>query len=346
VGSTLGEATTRQEKSSNGEIRVSVGTAIALGLLEGKLDVKPTTAYLMTHRPGKCEANCAFCPQARSSNGKAELLSRVSWPLFSTSSVIEQIGLMVESGNVKRVCIQALNYPQVFDEICAFVRVLKNRVSVQVSVTCQPEKGHSMWLLAQGGVDRIGIAVDAATEGVFKTVKGEGVGGPYEWNREFLLLRTAVGVFGEGNVSTHLIVGLGETEKECSEMLQSCVDISVTPGLFAFTPVNGTALSGRQQPTVEVYRRVQLARYLIVNSFARFQDMAFDEYGKILDFGVGKNVLSDVVRTGRPFQTSGCKDCNRPFYNEKPGGPLFNFPRELSAQEITEIESQLESWLL
>ena len=37
-------------------IRVSVGSAIILGLLEGKLDAEPTTTYLMTHKTGKCTA--------------------------------------------------------------------------------------------------------------------------------------------------------------------------------------------------------------------------------------------------------------------------------------------------
>jgi len=61
-------------------IHVSVGSAIVLGLLEGKLDDEPTTTYLMTYKTGKCTANCGFCPQARNSLSKAELLSRISWP--------------------------------------------------------------------------------------------------------------------------------------------------------------------------------------------------------------------------------------------------------------------------
>ncbi len=48
-------------------IRVSLGTAMVLGLLDGKLDAEPTTAYLMTYKLGKCTANCGFCPQAKTS---------------------------------------------------------------------------------------------------------------------------------------------------------------------------------------------------------------------------------------------------------------------------------------
>jgi len=324
------------------QIRVSTGSAIVLGLLEGKLDAEPTTAYLMTYKAGKCAANCGFCPQAQGSQSKAELLSRVSWPPFSVGSVIGQIANAVNSGKIRRVCIQALNYPKVFGDLCAFVETLKKQVQVPVSVSCQPLNSENMWNLSKAGADRIGIAIDTATEKLFNQIKGEAAGGPYDWQKEFVLLRTAVGVFGEGNVSTHLIVGLGETEKEAVQMLQRCVDMGVLPGLFTFTPVRGTALAEKMQPQLEVYRRVQLARYLIVNALGRFEDMAFDSDEQIVDFGVGKDVLARALEAGKPFLTAGCADCNRPFYNEKPSGPIYNYPRSLTAQEIAETKKQLQ----
>ena len=155
-------------------------------------------------------------------------------------------------------------------------------------------------------------------------------------------MRMAVGVFGEGNVSTHLIIGLGETEKEAANTIQTCVDLGILPALFAFTPVHGTALAGNPQPKLEAYRRMQLARYLIVNALARSEDMNFDEAGQLLDFGVGTEALTQIVEGGLPFLTSGCADCNRPFYNEKPSGPIYNYPRNLAAQEIANVKRQLE----
>jgi biotin synthase len=157
-----------------------------------------------------------------------------------------------------------------------------------------------------------------------------------------MLLRTAIGVFGEGNVSTHLIIGLGETEKEALCLIQDCVDLGVLPALFAFTPVKGTAMAECSRPTLEKYRRVQLARYVIVNELARFEDMSFNEEGELVGFGLGKDTLNRLVETGFPFLTSGCQNCNRPFYNEKPGGPLFNYPRNLTVREMAAIRQQLQ----
>jgi biotin synthase len=324
------------------QIRVSVGTAIVLGLLEGKLDAEPTTAYLMTHHAGKCIANCGFCPQAKNSQSKAELLSRVSWPAFSTQTVLEHLGNAAASGRIRRVCIQALNYPEVFEEVCSFVTALKRHISVSVSVSCQPLNSPNMWSLSRAGVDRIGIALDAATPKLFDKVKGKSAGGPYRWEEEFVLLRMALGVFGEGNVSTHLIVGLGETEREAVKFLQQLVDMGVLPGLFTFTPIRGTALADRAKPQLESYRRIQVARYLIVHGLARVDDMEFSTDGELLGFGVDTHLLLNLICTGKPFETAGCKDCNRPFYNEKPSGPIYNYPRNLTEQEILVIKKELK----
>jgi len=70
--------------------------------------------------------------------------------------------------------------------------------------------------------------------------------------------------------------------------------------------------------------------------------MAFGADGEIVDFGVDKDTLIHAVESGTPFLTSGCRDCNRPFYNEKPSGPIYNYPRNLNTEEIAAIKQQLK----
>jgi biotin synthase len=315
-------------------VRVSLGSAIVLGLLRGKLDAEPTTAYLMTYRKGKCDANCGFCPQARMSRGRSDLLSRVSWPAFDTKIVINGIERAVESGNIRRVCLQALNYPEVFKHLTALIKMVRQKTSVPISVSCQPTDNETIRQLAEAGAERIGIPVDAATPEVFDKVKGLSAGGPYRWERQFELLNYAVEVFGRGKVSTHLIVGLGETEREMVKTIQQCVDIGVLPALFAFTPISGALLENKPQPSIQSYRRIQTARYLIVNGVARYEKMHFDECDCLRDFGIDTKALFKIIQTGEPFRTSGCPNCNRPYYNEKPSGPIYNYPRPLKDEEI------------
>jgi biotin synthase-related radical SAM superfamily protein len=323
------------------QVRVSVGSAIVLGLLEGRLDAQPTTAYLMTYKTGKCTANCSFCPQAKTSLSKAELLSRITWPVFPTKSVLTEIENAVNNKRIRRVCIQALNYPNVFSHLVALVKAIKQHANVPISISCQPLNSKNMHRLAEAGTNRIGIALDAATEKLFTQIKGSVAGGPYNWENQFKQMQEAIKVFGKGNVTTHLIIGLGETEKEAVSIIQQSVNMNVLPALFAFTPIRGTALENNPQPKIETYRRIQLARHLILNGTAHYENMRFDADGQITDFNVKKETLKSIVETGEPFLTSGCPDCNRPFYNEKPSGPIYNYPRNLHPEEIATIKQQL-----
>jgi biotin synthase-related radical SAM superfamily protein len=323
-------------------VRISIGSAIAIGLLKGRLDAKPITTYLLICRKEKCSANCGFCPQARASKGRADRLSRVTWPAFASEKVIAGIEKTVTAGKMKRVCIQTLNYPEAFDEVLCLVKEIKQRVKAPVSVSCKPLNPEKMRVLADAGVNRISVALDAATENIFNKVKGREIGGPYIWEKQHEALKEAVKVFGEGNVSTHLIVGLGETEQELCQTIQWCVDSGIYPGLFAFTPIAGTALEGSSPPSLKSYHRIQVAHYILTHRKVRFENMGFDKDGKLENFGISKEMLMEYIETGKPFLTSGCPGCNRPYYNERPGGPLYNYPRQLRPEEIKEIKKTLD----
>ncbi len=322
-------------------VRVSTGSAIVLGLLRGKLDAKPTTAYLLMCRNEKCSANCGFCPQARNSKGRADRLSRVTWPAFPTKKIVDAIERNVKAGTIKRVCIQSLNYPEAFDDVLFLVKEISSRVAAPISVSCKPLSNQKMKKWVDAGVNRVSIALDAATEKIFGNVKGQNIGGPYHWEKQHEALKEAVHVFGEGSVSTHLIVGLGETEKELCQKIQWCVDSGVYPGLFAFTPIPGTALENRSPPSISSYRRSQVAHYILTHRKARFENMEFDKNGNLTSFGISKEMLLEDIDTGKPFLTSGCPGCNRPYYNESPGGPLYNYPRQLLPEEIEEAKKVL-----
>jgi len=324
------------------KIRVSIGSAVVLGLMRGKLDAEPTTVYLLTYQPGKCHANCGFCPQAKTSKSRIDMLSRVSWPLFPTEHVLCAIESITERDTIKRVCIQALNYPTVFKDVLNLAREIRSRLRVPISISCQPLNRRQMKKLVEVGVDRVSIALDAATKDLFDSVKGASAGGPYVWEEQCKALKEAVQMFGEGSVTTHLIAGLGENERDIIKTIQWCVDIGVYPSLFAFTPMPGTVLEKNPQPPLSYYRRLQIAHFLITSGKTRCENMKFSEDNRLIDFGVPKKVVQRVIGTGRPFLTSGCPGCNRPYYNERPGGPIYNYPRQPLPEEIVEIEKEIQ----
>jgi biotin synthase-related radical SAM superfamily protein len=256
--------------------------------------------------------------------------------------VITGIEDAVKTHQISRVCLQTLNDPTIFREILGLARAILSRVRVPISVSCQPLDRGEMQTLADVGIDRITIPLDVATEMLFEKIKGRLVGGPYVWETQLQALQTAVEIMGKGNVGTHLIVGLGETERDIIETIQWCVDNDVYPGLFAFTPIPGTFLEKRPQPPLASYRRIQVAHHLLTTQKTEYNKMHFRADGTIIDFGVSQSQLIQVIDRGSPFETSGCPGCNRPYYNEKPSGPIYNYPRPPLPEEITQIKRQLE----
>ena len=322
------------------KVRVSTGTAGLLGLDNIMLKVKPTTAYLMTHTEDGCVGNCTFCPQARESPSSKSRLSRVLWPTYPSAVVLEALGRAPDH-ELRRVCIQAVNYPGYFEDVYALLRGIGAVTDTPVSLDTCPLTGEQMRMLKEAGLDRIGIPLDAATPGLFDKVKGSEVKGPFSWDDHMEALRGAVEVFGRGRVMSNLIIGIGETEEEAANFIQELMDMGVQTGLFAFTPIRGTSLHGHPQPPLDSYRRVQVARHLITLRHARSEDMEFDDGGAIVGFGADPGVLAGVLEKGDAFCTSGCPGCNRPFYNERPSGPLFNYPRGLTSEEAAREAERL-----
>lgn len=320
------------EKMIPEKLRVSIGTAALLGLADCRLDVKPTTAYLMTYTEDRCIANCAFCPQSRGGSSKKSLLSRVLWPVFPTVKVMKRLRHL-NNKVLRRICIQVINYPNFIDDVLAILKSLKVVTELPVSLDTPPLERGVLERLRDAGINRIGIPLDAATPKIFDEVKGRLVGGPYSWEKHLNALSSAVEVFGIGRVMSNLIIGLGETEEEAVELIQRLKNMGVLTALFALTPIPGTLLADCSPPALNVYRRVQMARYLIMRGMAHFDEMEFEEDGRLLDFGVDSDKVKSDIWSGEAFQTSGCPGCNRPYYNERPSGPLYNYPRRLTLEE-------------
>ncbi|MHA1188510.1 MAG: radical SAM protein, partial [Candidatus Heimdallarchaeota archaeon] len=117
-------------------------------------------------------------------------------------------------------------------------------------------------------------------------MKGENRGVDFSWQDLDKTLQDAIDVFGNRFVSTHLIIGLDETEKEAIEFMQKFHNQKITIGLFAFTPVKGTDLEKKPQPKIDSYRRIQLARSLIISGKTSLSKMKFSNEGRIIDYGI------------------------------------------------------------
>ena len=320
------------------KIRVSVGSASVLGLGSiVKFKDPPTTCYIMTYKEGYCTANCGFCPQACSSKSSEEMLSRVSWPIFSFKDFLTKLKYLRSSKKFKRICIQTLNYPENFTDLIEIITQIRNNIDIPISVAIPPVSKDNLKELKLIGVQRVGIALDGTTPEIFDKIKGDGVNGPYKWDEHINKMIETLEIFSEGFVSTHLIIGLGETEKDVIERIEELHNLKILISLFAFTPIKGTKLEYENQPSLLSFRKLQLGRYLIVNKGKIFKEFTFNMKGNLVNININKTELKNIINDTDAFLTSGCPGCNRPYYTSKPSGPIYNYPRELSEKEKEEI---------
>ncbi len=311
-------------------LRLSIGSAVSLGLRIAKMAAQPTTLYTLLGET--CLGACHFCTQARHSQADRQLLSRVTWPEFELPTVLEKLQA---DEHIQRVCIQTLLYPNLLPDLLATVSQLKAVVDVPLSVCLNPVEKDRLLALRDAGVERIGVGLDCATEALFTRMKPG-----FSWQRAMQFVEETQQVFGCGSV--HLIAGLGETDAELLRAFQTFHDRGCTIALFAFTPVQGIRLN-LPPPPPERYHALQLARHLIVHNLVRVDEMRFTA-GRLTAIQVAPEVLERAIEAGMPFRTSGCPHCNRPMYNERPGGNMYNYPAPLTAAEKAAVRESLRRY--
>lgn len=304
-------------------IHVSIGTLGVLGLRPVRADATPTTAYLMT--PGRCAYNCTYCARAHAMPD-TDRLSRVTWPPWDEDEVFRRLHTAYETGRLHRACIQVVSHADGVRDALRYLAAIRCRSPVPVSVSLRTMDVADVDALLAAGADTVCLPIDIVDDRAFRDHRRGTLHGALR------ILESAARKY-PGRISTHIMVGMGETEQQVVDLLQRLHAMRVVVGLFAFTPIRGTPLERRRRPSIRTYRRIQVAHYLISHDID--WDFAYDANGEILRLD---GALPRV--DGSAFQTRGCPDCNRPFYNERPGGCIYNHPTPLSpAQFESEIAS-------
>jgi lipoyl synthase len=332
-------------------VRMSLAAAMTLGFKQG-LFYRNARLYcinLLLTYPGGCSARCAYCGLSARRPGQYGQKSfiRVTWPAYTVNDIIAAVRRRPKQ--VKRICISMITHQRAVQDTLTLCTRLRAAFDVPVSLLVSPTLVTPADLLdfKAAGADRIGVAVDLATPALFDRYRGAGVGGPHRWDTYWECLKNAAGIFGDGRIGPHLMVGMGETEQQMCAAIQRARDIGGRTHLFSFFPEAQSALAQHPQPPMEQYRRVQLARYLIDNGLARSDRMTYDGQGKIVDFGCPDTQLDAAIGSGEPFRTSGCEGydgqvaCNRPYANSRPGPDIRNYPFKPEEGDIRRIRRQM-----
>ena len=305
------------------KIRVSYGTAIVLGLVTARQDVAPTTAYLLYDNG--CIGRCSFCSRANG-NQKSEKLSRVVWPEYEFEKVLER--LTVEPRPFRRICLQTGYNPANTETIKSLAKRLITS-GISTSMTLSPSQTSLAQDMLAMGLDHVGIGLDAASEESYREHKRK------DWQHDWPALQQLLRLAG-GRIEVHLIFGLGDSEETFAGRIHAIVAAGGKVSLFALTPINtGSA------PDLGAYRRIQAFRFLCENRRISLNGCSFVE-GRLTGFGLSGEALKEALGSGDAFRTSGCGDCNRPYYNERPGQVFFNYPRALSASEFSQAVAAMQ----
>ncbi len=288
-------------------LRASIGTLASLGLLEIRMTEKPNVAYLLQYSPDGCKAGCAYCLQSRRLfNIKGgEYLGRIQWPIIDLD-VLARSWRSVFS----RICFQTVVKPGFTAEALEILKKIKSfedRLPISVAVT--PVSTAFLHELKKLGVDALGVGLDACSREVFERWNK-----PYSWSTYWRFIEKAVDVFGRGNVYVHLVIGLGESMADAVNTIKKTYNVGARVALFNYVDIYG-----KSNVDISYYRLIQITRLLVENGLDPEEYIDYDR--RVL---TGKVPLEMV----QACYTSGCPGCNRPFYNEKPSGPVYNIPSE------------------
>ena len=199
------------------------------------------------------------------------------------------------------------------------------------------------------GADIFTVALDAATPEIFERTRGKGVQSMHAWGKYWEILMDARDIFGPQKFGAHIIVGMGETERDVLGLVQKLVDLGGHSHMFCFFPEKGSLMDHLPATDRGQWRRVQLARYLIDYRGARVEQMKFDAHGRVADFGVSQSELESVIGEGVAFRTSGCPGkfaddvsaCDRP-YGDSPPSNIASFPFPPNRRDLQKIRRQLK----
>ena len=312
---------------------------------------------LLTYPEG-CRANCAYCGLARHREADRDYADRnfirVDWPAVPTDDIIEIVAKDPANSPFHRMCISMITHPRSDRDTVSVLKKWTDRIDpdeLPVSILSNPTTmtREDVVSLKDLGADIFTVALDAATPDIFDRTRGKGVQSPHKWDKYWEILMHAKDIFGAQKFGAHIIVGMGETERDTLNLIQRIVDLGGHSHMFCFFPEKGSLMDHLPATPRDQWRRVQLARYLIDYRGVRVDQMSFDNEHRINGYGVNASELNGIIDDGIAFRTSGCPGkiqddisaCDRP-YGDSPPSNIASFPFQPKKKDLKKIRCQLD----
>ena len=340
-------------------VQMSTAAAITLGIMKGRMYRCACTRCLnlLLSYPEGCRANCAYCGLARHREAERDYADRnfirVDWPAVPLETTIDIVARDGDKTPFHRMCISMITHPRSDADTVTVLKKWTDRIdpaTLPVSILSNPTTmtRADVKQLRDLGADIFTVAIDAATPEIFDRTRGKGVQSPHSWTKYWEILMDARDIFGPRKFGAHIIIGMGETERDALRLVQRIVDLGGHSHMFCFFPEKGSLMDHLPATPRDQWRRVQLARYLIDYRGVRVESMSFDDAGRVTGFGIPQSGLDDVIDAGVAFRTSGCPGkfsedvsaCDRP-YGDSPPSNIASFPFQPNQRDIGKIRRQL-----
>jgi lipoyl synthase len=333
-------------------LRISLAAAMTLGYKKGLFyrDAKSPCLNVLLSYDNGCRGNCSYCGLSIKRPGiyNDKSFIRVGWDSYKLDEIKKSISENKEK--ISRICISMITNIKCIEDTVNLTKTFKDNFDIPISLLISPTilNKNDLVDFKNAGADRLGISIDCASKTLFDKFRGKDVSGPHKWETYWKCFEDAVEIFGPDRVGIHLIVGLGETDKEMIDLIQEIRNKGGFTHLFSFFPETDSKLYSLTPPDICKYRRIQLSRYLIDEDVTKPDQYIYNNEGNLISINIPKNKLLEYVESGEPFIKSGCPDkdgkiaCNRPYSNSRPSEEIRNFPFPPDINDIIKIKEEIK----
>jgi radical SAM protein (TIGR04043 family) len=198
------------------------------------------------------ERRCKFC------GIELTLKDRSTVGFKNAKSLVETILLAKELDGISNIVFTSGVAPdeekalRKYAEICSQVKRFTG-LPIQLQII-PPEDLTWLKRLKDSGVDALGVHIETFDPDVFeKITPGKARIG---FDKYVATWKEAVNVFGRWQVSTYVLVGLGERIETIIEGASLCADLGVYPFIVPFRPIAGTPMENVKPPEPEIMNYV------------------------------------------------------------------------------------------
>lgn len=244
------------------------------------------TTLLQTCDFWQDERRCKFC------GIELTLKDRSTVGFKNAKSLVETISLARELDGITNVVFTSGVAPDEEKALAKYAEIcheVKKATGLPIQLQIIPPEDLS-WLrrLKDSGVDALGVHIETFDPDVFQRITpGKAKIG---FDRYLETWKEAVRVFGRWQVSTYVLVGLGERLETIIEGTALCAEIGVYPFIIPFRPIAGTPMEDVKPPKPEIMEYVYteaakiLARYGEAQKSSKAGCVSCGECSALADF--------------------------------------------------------------